>query len=51
VKPYSSSLLEDTGLDVTGAAVGATERSTYFLPLDDGPAGRAFATALTAARG
>jgi len=51
VRRFSSPLVDDDGLEVTGAAVGASERATLFLPLDDGPAGRAFAAALQAAAG
>ena len=35
VKRYASDLIEDTGLDVTGTPLGATERSSAFVPLDD----------------
>ena len=34
VKRYDSKLIEDDGLDVTGAPLGATERSAAFVPLD-----------------
>ena len=46
VKRFDTTLIEDTGLDVTGAPVGAAERSVAFLPLDEGEAGRRFETEL-----
>jgi hypothetical protein len=39
---YDSSLVEDTGLDVVGLRLGATERESWFLPLDQGADGQGF---------
>jgi hypothetical protein len=46
LKEYESTLVEDTGLELLGTAVGATERGMRFLPLDHGPAGAKFRAAL-----
>ena len=47
VKEFSSPLIADTGVEVTGFPVGGTgERGTRFLPLEANPAGNAFRRAL-----
>jgi hypothetical protein len=47
VAEFSSPLIEDTGVEITGFTVGATgERATRFLPLEANPAGNAFRRAL-----
>ena len=46
VTDFKSTLIEDVGLEITGAMIGATERSTAFLGLDHGPPGSAFREAL-----
>jgi hypothetical protein len=45
-KEYQSTVLEDTGLDVVGFRLGATERESWFLPLDRGAGGQNFRTQL-----
>jgi hypothetical protein len=48
VAEFSSPLIEDTGVEVTGFTLGATgERATRFLPLERNPAGNDFRRALT----
>lgn len=49
VTEYGNELVEDTGVNLIGPAVGGTERSSYFLPLDHGAAGSEFRAALTGA--
>ncbi|MDQ3934033.1 MAG: hypothetical protein M3340_05310, partial [Actinomycetota bacterium] len=49
VKRFDSTLVEDTGLDVIGLPLGATERSSAFLPLDQREAGSRFEAELRAA--
>jgi hypothetical protein len=46
VKPFSSPLVEDEGLDVVAMPVGGSERSTVFVPLTEGPARDAIVAAL-----
>jgi hypothetical protein len=47
VAEFTSPLITDTGLDITGHPLGGTgERPVRFLPLDQGPAGRRFREAL-----
>ncbi len=46
IAEYASRLIEDTGVEITGATLGGTERTTLFLPLDDGTVGGDFRTRL-----
>jgi hypothetical protein len=39
---YRPTVIEDTGLEVVGFRLGASERGSWFLPLDDGPDGLYF---------
>jgi hypothetical protein len=39
---YHPTVIEDTGLEVVGFRLGASERESWFLPLDDGPDGLYF---------
>ena len=45
-REYRSTLIEDTGLDVVGFRLGATERESWFLPIDEGADGRDFRSQL-----
>ena len=49
VRPFASELIADVGLELSGTQIGASERSVAFLPVDEGPDGSGFRTALGAA--
>ena len=49
VAEFSSPLIDDAGLDVTGFTRGATERHTLFIPADHGVDGERFREELRAA--
>ncbi|MCB0864677.1 MAG: hypothetical protein KDB58_03090 [Solirubrobacterales bacterium] len=46
---YASALIEDSGLEITGARIGASERSVQFLPLERDGEGARFREDLRAA--
>jgi hypothetical protein len=41
-REYRPTLIEDTGLEIVGFRLGASERESWFLPLDEGADGREF---------
>jgi hypothetical protein len=45
-RDYRLTLIEDTGLEIVGFRLGASERESWFLPVDDGGDGRAFRSQL-----
>ena len=49
VAEFQSPLIEDSGIEVTGLTLGATERHTMFVPLDQGADGTRFREELRAA--
>ena len=46
LREFSSPRVEDAGLDVVAMPVGGSERSSVFVPLEEGPAREAIITAL-----